>query len=168
MPISDLGALGEFIGGIAVIFSFVFLALQIRQNTKAMRAQAARESELEYVRLNFQLASNAELAELLMRFDEEGVEINKFDATERFRYHMHTRAALQLLQTEYYLHLEGSLPDYVWQRRLKWFRGFIELPVPKVFFEEDIAQENFDDGFLKALLAEDATIKVRFGSAGAD
>jgi len=38
MTLSELGNLGEAIGGIAVLVSLVYLAIQIRQNTKATRA----------------------------------------------------------------------------------------------------------------------------------
>jgi hypothetical protein len=38
MSLQDLANLGEFIGGIAVIVSLVYLAIQIRQNTQSLRA----------------------------------------------------------------------------------------------------------------------------------
>jgi hypothetical protein len=37
MNIQDLGSLGEFIGAVAVVVSLVYLAIQIRQNTRALR-----------------------------------------------------------------------------------------------------------------------------------
>lgn len=50
MSLSDLAAFGNFINGVAVVFSFLFLALQMRQsnrNQQAMMQQgrAARTSE---------------------------------------------------------------------------------------------------------------------------
>ena len=36
MTLMDLGALGEFVGAIAVVVTLVYLAIQIRQNTQAM------------------------------------------------------------------------------------------------------------------------------------
>ncbi len=38
MTLSELGALGELIGGVAVVVSLVYLAIQIRDSTKAARA----------------------------------------------------------------------------------------------------------------------------------
>ncbi len=38
MSLDDLGNLGDFLGGLAVIVSFVYLGLQIRQNTASIRA----------------------------------------------------------------------------------------------------------------------------------
>lgn len=36
MTLMELGALGEFVGAIAVVVTLVYLAIQIRQNTQAM------------------------------------------------------------------------------------------------------------------------------------
>jgi hypothetical protein len=36
MSLTELGALGEFVGAIAVVVTLVYLAIQIRQNTQAM------------------------------------------------------------------------------------------------------------------------------------
>ena len=47
MSIMELGALGEFVGAFAVVATLVYLALQIRQNTKSMdesRALAIAQS----------------------------------------------------------------------------------------------------------------------------
>ena len=43
MNLDALGNLGDFIGGIAVIASFIYLALQIRQNTKTLCANSVQE-----------------------------------------------------------------------------------------------------------------------------
>ena len=42
MNIMALGAIGELVGGIAVIGSLVYVGLQIRQNTSAIRANSAQ------------------------------------------------------------------------------------------------------------------------------
>ena len=40
MSIDDLGSLGEFIGSIAVIVTLVYLAFQLKQNTRQLKAQS--------------------------------------------------------------------------------------------------------------------------------
>jgi hypothetical protein len=44
MTLGDLGSLGEFIGGLLVVVSLFYLALQIRQNTRAMRVAAFQDA----------------------------------------------------------------------------------------------------------------------------
>jgi hypothetical protein len=41
MTLSDLAAIGSFIGGVAVVVSFVFLAFQLRQSTHNQRTSIA-------------------------------------------------------------------------------------------------------------------------------
>ena len=54
MNITELGAIGELVGGVAVIASLVYVGLQVRQSTQVGRAQAVT------TRLSGQMA--AELA----------------------------------------------------------------------------------------------------------
>ena len=54
MSIIELGALGEFVGAIAVVFTLGYLALQLRQNTRMMRAnirQLQTQCQVEVNRL---------------------------------------------------------------------------------------------------------------------
>jgi hypothetical protein len=44
----ELGALGEFIGSIAVVLSLIYLAIQVRQNMRMVRA-SVRQSISEDV-----------------------------------------------------------------------------------------------------------------------
>ncbi len=44
MTLQDLGALGDLIGGIAVVITLVYLAQQIRQNTALITAQTVQAS----------------------------------------------------------------------------------------------------------------------------
>jgi hypothetical protein len=53
LTLSDLGNLGDFIGGIAVVATLVYLAVQIRQNTKEVRSaslDAVAASHMEFQR----------------------------------------------------------------------------------------------------------------------
>ena len=43
LSLQDLGALGELIGGIAVIATLTYLAFQVRQGTKTIRANSVQE-----------------------------------------------------------------------------------------------------------------------------
>jgi hypothetical protein len=43
-----MGAVGELLGGVVVLASLVFLAMQIRRNTQALRMSAAEESNRSF------------------------------------------------------------------------------------------------------------------------
>lgn len=61
MSIMELGALGEFVGAIAVVVTLVYLAVQIRQNTRSME-----ESRRLALAQTYQMRADA-LAEMMTR-----------------------------------------------------------------------------------------------------
>jgi len=45
LTLEDLGNLGDFVGGLAVIATLLYLAIQIRQNTKILRTSAEQTAD---------------------------------------------------------------------------------------------------------------------------
>jgi hypothetical protein len=43
MDIMELGAIGELVGGVAVIATLIYLALQVRDNTRSLRATGTQQ-----------------------------------------------------------------------------------------------------------------------------
>ena len=43
MSIQDLGAIGEFVGSVAVLITLIYLAIQVRQNTRHVQAQMGHD-----------------------------------------------------------------------------------------------------------------------------
>ena len=66
MTIMELGAIGEFIGAIAVVVTLIYLAFQMRQNTNALKLNTARSVTEELQEMFSLLASNQELAEIFV------------------------------------------------------------------------------------------------------
>lgn len=66
--IETLGNLGDFIGGIAVIGSLIYLAIQIRSNTKSNQAQALSQWATFSSFTIDHMIRDREFVELLQRF----------------------------------------------------------------------------------------------------
>ncbi len=64
MTLQDLGNIGEFVGAIGVIASLVYLAVQIRQNTRSVRASMFQEAVRDFALASDVLASDADLARI--------------------------------------------------------------------------------------------------------
>ncbi|MCZ6460042.1 MAG: hypothetical protein O6766_11860, partial [Gammaproteobacteria bacterium] len=64
MSITELGALGEFLGSIGVLLTMVYLAVQIRQNTSTIRMNAEQEKSKWWNSFNQELALDGELIEI--------------------------------------------------------------------------------------------------------
>ena len=84
-----LGNLGDFVGGIAVILTLVYLAVQVGQNTKQIAQNSKIVAASAYQDLtelihesNARIATNREFAELRLR-GRDG--IGQLDEVDRFR-----------------------------------------------------------------------------------
>ena len=64
MTLQDLGNLGEFIGAIAVVISLVYLAGQIRQNTRALHGSSYAQSAEQLWLFNLAIAQDADLGRI--------------------------------------------------------------------------------------------------------
>jgi len=61
MSLQDLGSIGNLIGAIAVVGSLVYLAIQVRQNTRAVRAATERAVFAQNMDFDRTLVSDPEL-----------------------------------------------------------------------------------------------------------
>jgi len=66
MSLIELGALGEFMGSIAVLATLVYLVFQIRQNTLSIRSQS-RFHVLEALNADMKLQLDSEFTQSLSR-----------------------------------------------------------------------------------------------------
>ena len=105
MTIQDWGAIGEIIGGVAVLVSLIYLAFQIRQNTRevargveATRLDAFERSVASGNRIRELLILNPDLSSLFLRglHDFHGL-----DRAEKFRMNMLLRNMFSEFQSAY-------------------------------------------------------------------
>jgi len=83
MSLSDLAALGSFISGVAVVVTLVFLLLQMRQNTQAVRAAASQAHAANFQQLLNPMIEDGNVARLF-RIGMGGVETLTDDERTRF------------------------------------------------------------------------------------
>jgi len=69
-------------------------------------------------------------------------DVNSLSEIERAQAVADTLSILQMVQAQYFLWREGSLPDEIWSYRSVWARRYIMLPVVQVIWE-DLKKENF-------------------------
>ena len=95
MNLGDLANLGQIVGAIGVMITLVYLAIQIRGNTKVASAQARHAISEFVLRISIFRAEHADrLAKL-----ESGAELT--DGDRRFQYWSHVQF---LLHAETYFH----------------------------------------------------------------
>jgi hypothetical protein len=65
MTLNDLANIGQVIGAIAVVISLIYVALQIRQNTNAVRSATAQTVHEHFAKWYHLVAADDELAKII-------------------------------------------------------------------------------------------------------
>ena len=110
MSLADLGNLGEFFGSIVVLISLVYLAFQVRANTKAVRASTflgLTNGWVDYLRFT----SEPELADLLVR---SRLEPDKLTPAEFYRVWAVGRGTFRRFENDYFQFKSGTFDAGAW------------------------------------------------------
>jgi len=111
MNVETLGNLGDFLGGLAVIASLLYLAVQIRQNTRAVRSSSYHQAAEQTWNYCLAVAGDASLAEILAR-REAGEALSP---AEQIRATISDQALIFGFENMFRLHEEGLVDPDVWQ-----------------------------------------------------
>lgn len=108
-----VGAIGETLGAAGVIVTLAYLAVQLKQNTRALRSnfwQAIQEAEHRFDCL---FSSDPAIGELWVRAGDGGLESLNSDA-ERFQFMTLAKQLIDLFQTHHYQHERGMIETEMW------------------------------------------------------
>lgn len=140
--LENLGNLGDFIGGVAVIFSLLYLGSQIRQHTRSVRAAAVQSAAQAFTQVMEMFARDADLLRL---YEEGSRDFDALTPEEQRRFaavmgvllhhfeNIHAQSGLGLLQ-------EGS-----WRGGANRLRGSFARPGTRVWWER--GKSVFNDDF---------------------
>jgi hypothetical protein len=121
--LSDLAAIGSFIGGVAVVVSFVFLAFQLRQSTHNQRTSIAiQRTALTQDLSLFMFTRDLEL------WGRGGAADPSLTDEEIGRYQALTLLAFWLFEEHYYQRRDGMLDDARWATNANRLRAFLAQP----------------------------------------
>jgi hypothetical protein len=137
------GDLAQIVSAAASTAAVIFLAVQITENTKALRSQAhfnglslgqrSLELLIEHDSLDRAVSTCAAAADA----------VSADNWNKCLNYYLMSFNAFEYW---YYQHADGSLPDYLWTGADTWWKSQIETnPAIRRFWEE--SKEFFDDPF---------------------
>lgn len=111
MSLDDLGNLGEFVSGLAVVISVLYLAIQIRQNTRSLRAQAHQSITTHIAELNRTIVEHEGVAEILERGLEDPTVLTPAEARQ---FNAYNSARFRHYDNLYYQFRVGVLEPSQW------------------------------------------------------
>jgi len=119
-----IGAIGELLGAAAVLATLIYLALQIRQNTAATRAQIHQSRSDQALEFFLFGAGSSELMDILEKVydsDDDVPDISKLDDltwTEKRRLLFYSVANQQRLENMFFQYKNGFLEEQTYRRTL--------------------------------------------------
>ena len=112
MDLATLANLGEFIGGIAVLVTLIYLAIQIRQGTAALASNRHHEMLDLILTNNFApISENREFAEFIIQAYESP---DSLDAIDWMRFVHYAYGIFGMWEHAYISHKRGLIDDEIW------------------------------------------------------
>ena len=111
MDLTQLANLGEFIGGVAVLVTLIYLAVQVRSGAREQRAASMRESTREMASVLQAISLSGETAEIWRNGMNHFIELGP---TERLRFSGLIGHLLRLQEQLYYQVGDGTVEPEVW------------------------------------------------------
>jgi predicted Zn-dependent protease len=111
MDLSALADLGDFLSGIAVIVSLIYLAAQIRQNTRTLRAASFQALSDSLSDRTFRIAESSELQDLFDR----GLRGEELSEQEASRFQRLMASLMRVASSSFVQYRAGLLTEDQWQ-----------------------------------------------------
>jgi len=151
-----LGAIGEIAGAIGVIVTLIYLATQIRQNTKTSKVTAVQAAVEGSARWNEMLAKDKELNQLFWRGMANP---DALDLGEKRRFMSVLNIFVRRESFSFYLHKEGNMPDELWEARVRGISGILNQPGMKLLLDGagDTLPTDYRE-FLESIISKSSTM----------
>jgi hypothetical protein len=120
MSIAELGSLGEFLSSIVVLITIIYLAMQVRQNTTAMKSSQSSQFVSWNTGMVEPLALDREVMELWLKGDTEFYDL---DETDKQRMIFFEWRAISAWNHHYHMRMKGLVDDHLWSELLWIFEN---------------------------------------------
>ena len=127
-----LGNLGDFIGGLAVVLTLAYLAVQVRQNTRQLERTSAMGKAATYQSLtalivegNARISTDREFAELRLRGRED---LANLDEVDLHRYLVSISSLFRIMENLYQQNAAGLLTDEQYSSWENMLRNHLAYP----------------------------------------
>jgi len=115
-----LGAIGEVVSAVAVVITLIYLAIQLRHNTNAVRTNTWQSIQDAEQRFDEFLSGDRFLAEVWLKGQAD---LESLDELERFQFYLICKQLLDQFQTHHYHYEKGMIDEDLWR---SWEVTFID------------------------------------------
>lgn len=162
MSFEALGNLGDFVGGLAVVMTLIYVALEVRSNTRTVRASSAALSQDSLASINDLLASDGELAQIFSHAQADRT-FKNLPPDQRLRAVVFLRANMQRFESMFFRYEAGLLEERVWVVRRDWLAGFLRNPLIAEWWESERGSSLFMPEFIRVVETVEAPASNELG-----
>jgi hypothetical protein len=131
MSLTDLASLGSFVSGVAVAITLIFLVIQMRQNTLAVRAAASQAHSAAYQELSTLVSTSGDLA----RIWRLGMaDIGQLNDDERVRFISYVSSIFRFMESARLQWRHGQLDNQHWYELETEIKDFAMQPGVKAYW----------------------------------
>ncbi len=145
-----LGSVGEIVGAIGVIASLIYLAAQIRQNTRSLRAGTYESLSQATASSNTLLISDPEFARIV----EIGLGNERLPPEDLARFTAYLRMSFRRYDSIFLHYRQGTLPTDAWRAYWNSFRRILQSTNVQRYWER--RKEDYTPDF-QQLVSEEVT-----------
>jgi len=103
--------IAELVTALAVVISLIYVGIQIRQNTHAIKLNSAQNLSHELRESLALLVSDAELSDIHLRAMRD---VGCLAAVEKFRFYMFLNNVFRVYESAHYQKMQGTVDPSVW------------------------------------------------------
>ena len=107
-----IGAIGDAVGGIGIVVSLVYLAIQTRNNTSAIHAASLHEVNASFAEISLALSMNSEMTELIQKVLSGEAELTPI---ERARFGFFATSFWRRAESMFFQSEQGTLQQESWR-----------------------------------------------------
>ena len=149
MTLEDLGNIGDFVGGIGVVVTLAYLAIQVRQNTRQLaessrlvRGNTAAMISSQIQQTNAPIIQSLDLAETMVRGAQD---FGALSDGNRYRFAGSMSASMRLFETLHQHYTLGLLTEEEWSAFTVSLRRRLAFPGVEQWWRS--AREEFSASF---------------------
>ncbi len=113
MDLQSLANLGEVVGAVAVVASLLYLAVQVRQSTKAQQTENYARAVDRISSMQATLSQDSEVSRIFATGVEDA---SNLTALEKIRFTWFLYEMFDAFEFMFHTYRSGEMPEEVWQR----------------------------------------------------
>ena len=140
MSLEDLANVGEALGGVAVLISLVYLALQIRQNTRTVQATAFQQVVDSFSDLSLAVGLDRRVSEVFVRANRVG--FSELDPVEQEQLRFVLLSYFRRAESAFFQSEQGTLNMESWEGIRESLKHMLDGRAVREFWEGNAGSYN--------------------------